>query len=82
MIKFRITYVVAYRPDKEIFAVFPSGEATPRAVANAIIEHEFADVDAPFGPGEALTAEQALRKFAITDVRTTIFFDDNESLEH
>lgn len=76
MPKFRITYTVAGRvPRRELVTEFALGGATARAVARAILEYEFAQVDSPFGAYEALTAEQALKRFAVTDVRTSLVDD-------
>ena len=75
MTKYRITYTIANRvPRREIVIVFKS-EPSARSVARAILKHEFAEVDAPFGIGEAFTAEQALARFAITDVSTAVLDD-------
>jgi len=76
MTKFRITYALANRPRRELVVELASSEASSRAVARAILKHEFAEVDAPFGIGEAFTAEQALARFAISDVRTSVVTDD------
>jgi len=75
MTKFHITYTLANRPGRELVVELASREASPRSVARAILKHEFSEVDAPFGPYESLTAEQALARFAITDVRTLVVPD-------
>ena len=75
MTKFLITYALAGRPRRELAIELASNEANARAVARAILKHEFAEVDAPFGPYERFTPEQALERFAITDVRTSVVLD-------
>lgn len=75
MTKFIITYTLANRPRRELVIELASSEASPRSVARAILKHEFSEVDAPFGPYEHLTAEQALKRFAITDVHATVVPD-------
>ena len=75
MTKFLITYALVGRPRRELVIELASNEASSRAVARAILKHEFAEVDAPFGPHESLTAEQALARFAITDVHTSVVPD-------
>ena len=75
MTKFRITYTLPHHPRRELIIELASREATSRSVARAILKHEFAEVDAPFGPHESLTADQALARFAITDVNTSVVSD-------
>lgn len=77
MKKFRISYTIAGRDiRRDIVIELASGEASTRSIARAILKHEFAEVEAPFGAYEALTAEQALERFAVADVRTSIVTDD------
>lgn len=79
MKRFLITYQLAGKPDRrEISIRFASGDATARSVARAIIRREFAEIDLPFGPGEVWTAEQALQRFAIEDVKWSEITDDKK----
>ena len=73
MQKWRISYIVANRPKKEIIVEFPVLPVTTREIARAIIEYEFEEVVAPFGLDEGFTTKQALRRFAISDVRISAF---------
>ena len=75
MTKFIITYTLANRPRRELVVELASSEASSRSVAWAILKHEFSEVDAPFGPYERLAPEQALERFAITDVHTSVVPD-------
>jgi hypothetical protein len=72
-----ISYAIAQGPRRALVSEFLTNEISARSIARAILKHEFAEVDAPFGPLEVLTAEQALAKFAITDVTTSILDDGN-----
>ena len=73
MAKFVVTYAIANRPERREIAIeLVSTNINFRSVARAILKHEFPEVDAPFGPGEVRTAEQALARFAISDVKTVV----------
>lgn len=73
----RISYLVAGRATRREFLVrFDAGDATERSVARAILAHEFAEVIAPFGLADAFTAQQALARFAVTDVKTSLAESD------
>ena len=79
MTRFQLTYQLAGRPGRrEIIVRLASGSATSRSVARAIINHEFAEVDLPFGPAEVLTAEQVLQKFGILDVKWCVITNDEK----
>lgn len=76
MAKFRISYTILGRSvRREIVITLASRVASAQDVAKAIINHEFSDVDAPFGVNQVITPEQALKKFTITDVKTSIVID-------
>jgi hypothetical protein len=67
--RFHVSYAILGRESRrELVVELASVEASSRSIARAILQHEFAEVDAPFGPDEILTAEQALAKFSIVDV--------------
>lgn len=73
MAKFRVAYALTGRQDRrELVVELASGNATARSVARAILGHEFLEVEAPFGPHEVRTAEQALSRFAISEVRWSV----------
>jgi hypothetical protein len=76
MTKFRITYAIAGRTGRrELVTELPPWEATTRAIAKSILQREFSEVDAPSGIYGGFTPEQALTKFAITDIRTSVITD-------
>jgi hypothetical protein len=69
MAMFSVSYTVAGRPNgRELIIEREWGTPTLDAVARAILEREFAEVDAPFGPGNTRTASQALQRFSVANV--------------
>ena len=79
MTKLRISYAITGVAFKQNIVVQLSpSEPTTRAIARAIIKHQFPELDSPFGSGETLTSKQALTRLAITDVRAWVVIDDDE----
>jgi len=70
MPKFTVIYTILNRsPAKEIEVSFSSDEATLDTVTKAILHAEFPHLHFRFGDTTGKTAEQALKNYAITEIK-------------
>jgi hypothetical protein len=70
MPKFTITYTILKQvPSKQILVSFDLGEPTFDTAARAILHNEFPHLFFRFSEEDGRSAENALKKYAITDIK-------------
>jgi hypothetical protein len=75
----RLTYEVMGSPGrKEHYMAFQPGQAAPRDLAAALLQHEFPSVEFPFGRNGDMQAEEVLKRHGIVNVTHSLIRRDME----